>query len=626
MITNHSTCGNQSSGAAFTTARRFLFLSGCLALWMMLPALSQADVPLANGSNVLVVANAAWNGLAGETPDVSERVARYYMLRRGVPEDHLLLVNVESTPSYATFHQKVVTPLAKKLESLRGADGNDPILYILCCYGMPLNVSLNLPLKQREYPEQERKTVYNSDGSVKLQEEHTYAWPRSADSFLCYPQWLAAQSPTNTLDSNRNAFGGLYHTMSSAPPLTHPYYGLSVQAQDAVATQELQIGYATSRQKEAPISFAEARSRNPNKFAYYLVCRLDAPNAQVARSLVDKAVYAERYLKNPGDHAPISYSTECVFDMGEQEITCLQVKDCVEWFSGRAAGSPFRNKPWPMIVDTATGPGQEIGVANTNGVLYRPNDPKFVGRSFPMTNVVWYYGHYTTYGRYQDVYQWAVGAIGIHMDSGACADLHTREWDAFRNMAEPPDEKRSGFVPHALMRNMTASSGPVHEPFEDGIIAGNFLFRALSLGRNFADACYTATRDIWWKSLFVGDPLYTPFASEKQLDRDAPRILTALIEKKHGEERWLCVTTDKPCQFAVSANGRDIRPFSCWGDEWANRDWFFACELYFKIPDQATNAICIIRAKSPAGLVTTAEAKPVPDAEIAAWKATRGLQ
>jgi len=566
---------------------RCVLCLGALAVWSSGWGTCHAGTPPANGSNVLVVANATWRGPDGNEQGASEGVARYYMARRGVPEDHLLLVDVDETvSSYASFHQKVVVPVAKKLDSLRGADGKDSILYILCCYGMPLTVSLDLPLTQREYPGRQKDEVYNADGSVQLKEERTYAWPRSADSFLCYPQWLAAQSPTNALDSNRTEFGGRYHDLTSAPPPVHPYYGIT----------------------NGSPSFAEARSREPNKFAYYLVCRLDAPNALVARSLVDKAIYAEQYLQNPGGTESVTYRTECVFDLGEQEMTREQVKDSVAWFAGKARGSPFKGAPWPMIVDTATGEGEEIGVANTNGVLYRPNDPKFKDRSLPITNVVWYYGHYTTYGRYQDVYQWAVGAIGIHLDSGACADLHTRAWDTFRDGATPPDGGRPGFVPHALMRNMTASSGPVHEPYEDGIIAGNRLFRALSLGRNFADACYSATRDIWWKSLFVGDPLYTPFAPGKRIDKDAPRILAATIEKR-GEERWLCVTTDKPCQFAVSMGDQVLRSFSRWGNCWEDRDWFFGCELRLKVPGTVPGGTLIVRVLSPAGLIAELEVR-----------------
>ena len=149
---------------------------------------------------------------------------------------------------------------------------------------------------------------------------------------------------------------------------------------------------------------------------------------------------------------------------------------------------------------------------------------------------------------------------------------------------------------------MTATSGSVHEPYEDGIISANFLFRALSLGRNFADASYAATRDVWWKSVFVGDPLYRPFGVAKVADKEPPKILTCEV-KKQGEARTLFVTTDKPCQFSVRSGSAELHPFSAWGDSWEKRDWFFACEFEWQVPDAVeAKTLLTVRALSPVGL------------------------
>ena len=543
---------------------------------LALEASAQEEPPV-DGRRVLVVANRAWQGPDGREVGESEGVARYYMARRGVPNEHLLLVDVEQEePDYPVFHRQVIVPLSRKLKELRGERDTDPILYIVCCYGMPIRINPGLADFVKAPPAKWEKTVYRPDGALTTYPRRTYRNRRAADSFLCYPHLLAGMPEDVAPDSGRNNFGDAFQDVNFAPPVVHPYYGLCVQPANPKPDPKLKIGINYSPQVEPPMSFAEARKRDPNAFADYLVCRLDAPTPRIARSLVDKAIYAEQYLECPGTRRAPTYATTSVFDLGEQATTAEQVQDAADWFAGKTHGSPFAGTPWPMIVDTGTELGQEIGIPDKDGQLYRPNDPAFKDRDFPISDVAWYYGHYTTWGRYQDVYQWAVGAVGVHMDSGCCAELHTKEFDTFADNPDP--EWRPGFVPHALARNLTASSGTVHEPFEDGIIAANFLFRALSLGMPFADAAYAATRDIWWKSVAVGDPLYRPFGGDKSVDTEPPKILSASAELKDGRLS-IRATTDKPCQFQVAdASGQVLRPFSRWGATWDERDWFFGCE------------------------------------------------
>jgi len=66
------------------------------------------------------------------------------------------------------------------------------------------------------------------------------------------------------------------------------------------------------------------------------------------------------------------------------------------------------------------------------------------------------------------------------------------------------------------------NASPISQSLSHGIIGANFLFRSLSMGFIFADACYTATHDIWWKSIFIGDPHYRPFGAVKKPDREPP--------------------------------------------------------------------------------------------------------
>lgn len=573
-----------------------------------------------NGSNVLVVANKAWTGRDGSEKGESEGVARYYMKRRGVPEQNLLLVDIAPAgPPYELFHQRVIVPVSEKLKILRGDDAprgrgetsTDPILYILCCYGVPVRVEVNSSKTGKKYPGEWKEPKYNQDGAIVLEDFARYPSPRSADSFLCYPHVLAKLKPDEAPESNRYAFGDVFDKYSFAPPVVHPYFGKAVEPGPNPSPVPGRIGFGVSPQKGPAISFGEARRKDNCKYAYYLVCRLDAPNPRVARSLVDKAIYAEKHLVNPAEGGAGSWRTEAVFDLGELKTSNVHIQDAIDWFSGRIPGSPFEGKPWPMTVDTGTGAGQEIGVPGRDGMPYRPNDPRFEGRDFPLTNVVWYCGNYTDYGKYQDVYQWAVGSVAMHVDSGSCADLHASRFDSW---VEGRDY-RAGFVPPALMRNLTAATGVVHEPFEDGITLVNFLFRALSLGMCFGDACYAATRDIWWKSVFIGDPLYRPFGGPKSPDAEPPKFILCRVEKR-ANAFFVSAETDKPCQISIQAGNTVLRPFSRWGKTWEERDWFFACEFAGEVSQADVLASAkdakewTVSALSPAGLVTTRRVSP----------------
>ncbi len=583
-------------------------LAGAAAAMLLLAApvlAAEEAAPLPTGSNVLVIANRAWKGRNGREAGESEKVARYYMERRAVPVRNLLLVEIEpDDPDYAAFHSGVIVPLAGKLKALRQDNDRDDILYILCCYGVPIRVRMPFPEEAYGYPRW-KEAVFNPDGSVQQEKQRRYSALRAADSFLCYPQVLSKLAASAAPDRARDRFGGVFDEFDFAPPPIHPYYGLCVKPGKSPTPGPLKIGYGTSNQTGPALRFGAARRLDPNRFAYYLVCRLDAPTPLIARSLVDKALYAEAHLWNPGADEPVPYWTQAVFDLGELTKSNEQIRDAADWFAGRSAGSPFVGRPWPAIVDTGIQGGQEIGVRGTNATPYLPNDPAFSPSNWPLRNAVWYAGTYTTWGRYQDVYRWAVGSVGIHIDSGNCADIHTTNFDAFAHSEDPGEEGRPGFIPHALTRNLTASAGVVHEPFEDGITDVGFLFRALSLGMPFADACYAATRDIWWKATFIGDPLYRPFDGQKSVDKTPPEIISAEAHNESG--RWrVTAFSDKPCQFTVNVNGKEIKPFEQWGKSWADRDWFFGCELDLLLDPSAAPAgkdpIVTVKARSPAGL------------------------
>jgi uncharacterized protein (TIGR03790 family) len=110
-----------------------------------------------------------------------------------------------------------------------------------------------------------------------------------------------------------------------------------------------------------------------------------------------------------------------------------------------------------------------------------------------------YYAGWYSFGHYNDVFTWKPGAIGGHLDSCSACDLRgTRDWSAM-----------------ALRRGITATYGAVNEPYVAGLPEYDQLFLYLTQGASFGEAAYEATAIGAWMAVFVGDPLYRPYAPVK---------------------------------------------------------------------------------------------------------------
>ncbi len=107
-----------------------------------------------------------------------------------------------------------------------------------------------------------------------------------------------------------------------------------------------------------------------------------------------------------------------------------------------------------------------------------------------------YYAGWYSFNAYADVFTWQPGAIGGHLDSCSACDLRGGpSWSA-----------------NALRRGITATFGAVNEPYVAGMPEYDQLFTYLTQGANFGEAAYQATVVGAWMMVFVGDPLYRPYA------------------------------------------------------------------------------------------------------------------
>jgi uncharacterized protein (TIGR03790 family) len=120
--------------------------------------------------------------------------------------------------------------------------------------------------------------------------------------------------------------------------------------------------------------------------------------------------------------------------------------------------------------------------------LFEPN-------SCPQTAV--YFGWYSL-KKYIDSFDFADGAIGVHIASFEAIDLR--------------DPNSTEWVPSMLIHGVTATFGPVAEPYLDAFPNPEAFFLELIEGKCLVEAFYRTLPSCSWQMMLIGDPLYKPFA------------------------------------------------------------------------------------------------------------------
>jgi uncharacterized protein (TIGR03790 family) len=213
---------------------------------------------------------------------------------------------------------------------------------------------------------------------------------------------------------------------------------------------------------------------NPNG-KYFLVTRIDGQTPDIAKELVDRAIYGEQYISE-------KYG-KCYFDA-----------------RGLSAGSAYYNSDLDII--------EAYSIVKSKGYdcILDKNSSEFTKGECP--NALWYYGWYS-YNNYNDAFTWKVGAVGIHLDSASALSI------------------RGGpsWCSQALKRGITATVGAVNEPYASPYTRANLFFKYFLNGFNFAESSYMATPTSKWMMCMIGDPLYKPSDSFKKVDNVPPKIL-----------------------------------------------------------------------------------------------------
>jgi uncharacterized protein (TIGR03790 family) len=220
---------------------------------------------------------------------------------------------------------------------------------------------------------------------------------------------------------------------------------------------------------------AAAQFGPPLNQAMLLVGRLDGPDPQTVRRMIDDALTAEHY----GLHGRAYFDALGTHDLG------YTVGD--DWI--RNAWHAFQQAGYECDYDER---------------------PETFPVDYPMTDAAIYAGWYTVnvVGPFlRPDFRFQTGAVAYHLHSSSGAAVRTRT---------------SFWVGPLLAKGAAATMGNVYEPYLLYTPHIDMFFTRLLAGAPFLEAAYYCEPVLSWQTTFEGDPLYRPFAAS--LDEQIQRL------------------------------------------------------------------------------------------------------
>lgn len=207
------------------------------------------------------------------------------------------------------------------------------------------------------------------------------------------------------------------------------------------------------------------RHTAPQAVRTLMVCRLDGPSDEIARGLVDKAIAAEAsgltgtaYVDSRGIFKKDAYGH---YDQSMRDLALLtQLRTSL----------PVKEEHTPALFEPDTCPQAAL-----------------------------YCGWYSL-KKYVDAFEFVPGAVGFHIASFEATSLrnaHSTQW-----------------CPAMLQDGITATLGPVSEPYLHAFPEPKAFFSELFEGRCLVEAFYRSKPFNSWQLVLIGDPLYTPFGKK----------------------------------------------------------------------------------------------------------------
>ena len=203
----------------------------------------------------------------------------------------------------------------------------------------------------------------------------------------------------------------------------------------------------------------------PQTVRTLMVCRLDGPSYEIARGLVDKAIAGEAdgltgtaYVDSRGIFKKDAYGH---YDQSMRDLALLtQLRTSL----------PVREE--------------------RTAALFAPD-------TCPQTAL--YCGWYSL-KKYVDAFEFVPGAVGFHIASFEATSLRSVD--------------STQWCPAMLRAGITATLGPVSEPYLHAFPEPKAFFSELFEGRCLVEAFYRTKPFNSWQLVLIGDPLYRPFRKD----------------------------------------------------------------------------------------------------------------
>ena len=339
----------------------------------------------------------------------SIEVARHYMKARGIPEQNLCVLHVpgEEGIDRKTFDRTIRDPLYMFLQRWEGQ------MAVQLPEGI---VRFRLEPRQAKY----LVPVYGVPAKVSGYEDvQTMNMSRAA-----------------AVDSELALLPGYKHELVG--PLANPLFGATSAEGPLVGGQML------------------------------LVSRLDGPTADIARRLVDDAVWAEANGLKGRAYVDTRGLTEGNYVAGDEAM--------------RRAAAVLRHAGLETEVDER---------------------PEIWPLAHPMPDAAIYLGWYAEEAAGPMTardFRFQRGAIAYHLQSFSGASIR---------------DAKAHWVGPLLAKGACATAGAVYEPFLNGTPRVDILMQRLLQGASWGEAAYMAQPQVSWQMCFVGDPLYRPFAKRR---------------------------------------------------------------------------------------------------------------
>jgi uncharacterized protein (TIGR03790 family) len=379
----------------------------------------------------------------------SGRIASYYCQKRAVPAENIIALPLGSKPATSISRQDYNVKLAEPVrKTLNSEKFKGKIKCLLTIYGVPYIVEGRGQLPGKE------KDLKSIESMIE-QGKKLLATPPESNTLTIKPsptEKKIIEEKLAQLQLVADIIVGKETSASVDSELSmvlFPEYELYRWQINCLQTNiKADVNESAVITKYAPLTM--------------MVSRLDGPGEKIITGLVDKAISAEQnglkgtvYIDSRGLTSSDEYG---LYDQSLRELSVV---------------TKLRTK-LPVVQE--------------------PTSRLFAAGECPQTVI--YCGWYSV-GKYINAFDFVDGAIGYHIASYEAQGLR--------------DPNASNWCPAMLVHGITATLGPVEEPYLHSFPKPKDFFSELYNGFCLVEAYYHTNPLNSWKQLLIGDPLYKPF-------------------------------------------------------------------------------------------------------------------